>query len=76
MPLARVKMPGNESTKTAQFSMRINTGAVTRCSCGAPFDIEQTPNLQPGLMEAGLSWRAIAPIREAAARRLREPIQP
>jgi hypothetical protein len=32
------------------------------CHCGAPFDLEATPNFEANLREAGLSWPPTAPI--------------
>jgi len=34
-----------------------------RCGCGAPFDLEATPNFAHLLRESGLSWSPPAPIR-------------
>jgi tetratricopeptide (TPR) repeat protein len=32
------------------------TGVIMECACGAPFDIEVTPNLRRRLAEAGVDW--------------------
>jgi hypothetical protein len=35
---------------------------VTTCQCGAPFDLESTPNFKRQLEESGLPWPPDAPI--------------
>ncbi|MBP6077499.1 MAG: hypothetical protein KA505_01650 [Xanthomonadales bacterium] len=37
--------------------------AVTYCGCGAPFDLEATPNFKARLAESGLSWPPPVAIR-------------
>lgn len=37
-------------------------GAISSCYCGAPFDIEVTPNFARKIEEAGISWPPPAPI--------------
>ena len=32
------------------------------CACGAPFDLEYTPNFADKLAEAGLPWPPVSPI--------------
>jgi tetratricopeptide (TPR) repeat protein len=32
------------------------TGVIMECACGAPFDLEATPNLRRRLAEAGVDW--------------------
>jgi hypothetical protein len=44
---------------------------VTECQCGAPFDLDATPNFKARLAESGLHWPppqtiAYPPRREAA----------
>ena len=45
---------------------------VTYCGCGAPFDLEATPNFKARLAESGLRWpppRTIGANKSAAAAR-------
>ena len=39
---------------------------VNNCFCGAPFDIEATPNFRARIQEAGLSWPPPSPIKYPA----------
>ncbi len=41
---------------------------VNNCFCGAPFDIEATPNFRARIQEAGLSWPPSSPIKYPAKR--------
>ena len=36
--------------------------AITTCFCGAPFDLEATPNLKKRLKEAGINWPPKKPV--------------
>ena len=36
--------------------------AVKGCLCGAPFDLEATPNFKKRIEEAGFSWPPVSPI--------------
>ena len=36
--------------------------AVKGCFCGAPFDLEATPNFKKRIEEAGFSWPPVSPI--------------
>jgi hypothetical protein len=38
------------------------TGAILGCLCGAPFDIEATPNFKSLIEQGGLQWPPSAPI--------------
>ena len=42
------------------------TTTVKDCFCGAPFDIEVTPNFRARIQEAGLSWPPPSPIKYPA----------
>jgi hypothetical protein len=37
--------------------------ATVWCHCGAPFDLEATPNFEADLREADLPWPPTAPIK-------------
>jgi TolB-like protein len=37
--------------------------AVSGCRCGAPFDLEATPNYKRGIEQAGFTWPPPSPIR-------------
>jgi hypothetical protein len=37
--------------------------ATKNCFCGAPFDIDMTPNFKARVEEAGLSWPPVTPIK-------------
>jgi hypothetical protein len=37
--------------------------AIYQCYCGAPFDLEATPNFAAKLKEAGLQWPPPSPIK-------------
>ena len=38
------------------FSGSVFSGIVFTCFCGAPFDLEATPNYKARLKEAGFPW--------------------
>jgi TolB-like protein/extradiol dioxygenase family protein len=40
--------------------------AVNRCMCGAPFDLDATPNFKKRIEEAGFPWPPIAPLKYPA----------
>jgi adenylate cyclase len=37
--------------------------AIKGCFCGAPFDLEATPNFRKGIEQAGFNWPPASPIR-------------
>jgi hypothetical protein len=39
---------------------------VKGCFCGAPFDLEATPNFKKRIEEAGFSWPPASPIKYPA----------
>ena len=47
---------------TRPFGHMILLIAINNCYCGAPFDIEATPNFAKKLNEAGLAWPPRTPI--------------
>jgi len=40
--------------------------AVKGCMCGAPFDLESTPNYKQRIEEAGFNWPPVSPIKYPA----------
>jgi hypothetical protein len=39
---------------------------VKGCFCGAPFDLEATPNFKQRVEEAGFNWPPVSPIKYPA----------
>jgi hypothetical protein len=42
--------------------MLVLTNAIYICTCGAPFDLEATPNFQRKIKQAGFDWPPASPI--------------
>ncbi len=40
--------------------------AVSSCNCGAPFDLDATPNFKARIEEAGFNWPPVSPIKYPA----------
>ncbi len=45
------------------FGYLILLRVISGCNCGAPFDLEATPNFAKRVAEAGLVWPPLSPIR-------------
>ena len=67
-------MMGNREAANAYASMMdarfagpfILAEVVKGCFCGAPFDLEATPNFKKRIEEAGFSWPPVSPIKYPA----------